>query len=38
MALSNLMDTFLSKNNKKVGLSEERVKASIPTIRQYIAF
>ena len=38
MALSNLMDSFLSKNNKKVGLSEERIKASILAIRQYIAF
>lgn len=38
MALKDLMELSLSKNNKKVGLSEERVRAQIPILRQYIAF
>ena len=36
MALSNLLD--LSTQRKKVGLSEERVRAVLPIIRQYTAF
>lgn len=36
MALQNLLD--LSQQRKKVGLSEERVRAVIPIGRQYIAF
>lgn len=36
MALSNLLD--LSVQRKKVGLSEERVRAVLPVIRQYTAF
>ena len=36
MALSDLLD--LSTSRKKIGLSEERVSAIIPSLRQYIAF
>ena len=36
MALKDLLN--LSNNNKKIGLSEERVRAIIPAARQYIAF
>lgn len=36
MALQDLLD--LSKNRKKVGLSEERVNAIIPAARQYVAY
>lgn len=36
MALQDLLD--LSASRKKVGLSEERVRAIIPAARQYIAF
>ena len=36
MALSNLLD--LSQQRKKIGLSQERVEAVLPIIRQYTAF
>lgn len=36
MALTDLLN--LSNKNKKIGLSEERVRAIIPVARQYIAF
>ena len=36
MALQDLLD--LSQNRKKIGLSEERIRAQIPHLRQYIAF
>ena len=38
MALAQLMELSLAKDTKKVGLSEERIKAQIPVLRQYIAF
>ena len=38
MALADLMELSLSKNNKKLGLSEERVKEQIPIMRRYIAY
>ncbi|MBO5179899.1 MAG: hypothetical protein J6B87_06100 [Clostridia bacterium] len=38
MALQDLMELSLSKNNKKTGLSEERIKVQIPVLRQYVAF
>ena len=38
MALAQLMELSLNKNGKKVGLSEERIKAQMPYLRQYIAF
>ena len=36
MALQDLLD--LNQNRKKIGLSEERIKAIIPAAREYIAF
>lgn len=36
MALQDLLD--LSVQRKKIGLSEERVRAALPVIRQYVAF
>ena len=38
MALNDLMELSLSKNNKKLGLSEERIKQQIPVLRQYVAY
>lgn len=38
MALADLMELALNKGQKKVGLSEERVRASIPIVRQYVAY
>lgn len=38
MALADLMELSLSKNSKKIGLSEERIKAQIPVLREYISF
>lgn len=38
MPLADLLDLSLSKDTKKIGLSEERLKACIPVGRQYIAF
>ena len=37
MALADLMELSLSKNTKKVGLSEERIAAQIPVLREYIS-
>ena len=36
MALQDLLN--LSNNRKKIGLSEERVRAIVPVARQYIAY
>ena len=36
MALQDLLN--LSSNHRKVGLSEERIEAILPVVRQYIAF
>ena len=36
MALQDLLD--LSQSKRKIGLSEERVRAIIPIARKYIAF
>lgn len=36
MALSDLMQ--LSNSRKKIGISEERIEAAKPIIRQYIAY
>ena len=36
MALQDLLD--LSTQRKKIGLSEERIRAVLPTVRQYVAF
>jgi hypothetical protein len=38
MALADLMELSLSKGTKKVGLSEERIRAQIPHLRSYISF
>ena len=38
MALADLMELSQKHDIKKVGLSEERLKAAIPVARQYIAF
>ena len=36
MALSDLLD--LSQKRKKVGMSEERIQAVLPHLRDYIAY
>lgn len=36
MALANLLN--LSSSNRKVGISEERIRAILPIVRQYIAW
>jgi hypothetical protein len=36
MALQNLLD--LSQKRQKIGISEERIAAIKPVLRQYIAF
>ena len=38
MALADLMELSLSKGQKKIGLSEERIRAQMPLVRQYVAF
>lgn len=38
MALKDLMKLSKSKNTKKTGLSEERIRAQIPVIRDYVAY
>lgn len=38
MALQDLMNLSLSKETKKQGLSEERIRAVLPIIREYISF
>ena len=38
MALADLMELYQTKGQKKLGLSEERVRAQIPVVRQYVAF
>lgn len=38
MALADLMSLSKTKSRTKIGLSEERVTAVIPIVRQYIAY
>ena len=38
MALQDLLDLSLDRNQQKIGLSEERVKAQLPIVRQYVAY
>lgn len=38
MALQDLMNIAISNDNKKVGLSEERIMAIVPVAREYISF
>lgn len=38
MALVDLMELVKTKSTKKTGLSEERIRAQIPVIRNYVAY
>lgn len=38
MALQDLLELSIDHGGRKKGLSEERIKAQIPIIRQYVAF
>ena len=38
MALQDLMELYQTKGQKKEGLSEERVRAQLPIVRQYVAY
>ena len=38
MALADLMELSQAKGQKKIGLSEERVRAQLPIVRKYIAY
>ncbi len=38
MALADLMELSVSKDNIKIGISEERIKACLPELRKAIAF
>lgn len=38
MALQDLLELSTHSSQKKIGLSEERVAAIIPQLREYIAF
>ncbi len=38
MALADLMELSQAKGQKKIGLSEERVRAALPVVRQYVAY
>lgn len=38
MALQHLLNLSQAQAQKKIGISEERLQAIIPTARQYIAF
>ena len=38
MALQDLLDLTQAQSKKKIGLSEERVRAIIPEAREYVAF
>ena len=38
MALQDLLDLTLDRGQQKIGLSEERVRAQIPVVRQYVAY
>ncbi len=38
MALADLMELSRTKGTKKTGLSEERIRAQIPVIRDYVAY
>lgn len=38
MALQDLLELSLNKNNQKIGLSEERIMAQVPIVRQYVAY
>lgn len=38
MALADLMELSKAKSTKKIGISQERIDAQMPIIRQYVAF
>ena len=38
MALADLMELSRMVGGKKQGISEERIKAQIPVIRQYVSY
>ena len=38
MALSNLLDLSAAKSRKKIGISEERIQAVMPHLRDHISF
>lgn len=38
MALQDLIELSLNHDNQKIGLSEERVMAQVPIVRQYVAY
>lgn len=38
MALQDLLNLTLDRGQQKIGLSEERVRAQIPIVRQYVAY
>ncbi len=38
MALQDLLALSLNKQSNKIGLSEERIRAQIPVVRQYVAY
>ena len=38
MALNELLNLTYSKYNKKIGISDERIEAIKPHVREYIAF
>ena len=38
MALRDLIELSLNHDNQKIGLSEERVMAQVPIVRQYVAY
>jgi hypothetical protein len=38
MALQDLLSLSAAKSRQKIGLSEERVAAIMPIVRQYVAF
>jgi hypothetical protein len=38
MALADLLNLSFQKEQKKIGLSEERIEAVKPALRNYIAF
>ena len=38
MALQDLIELSLNKDSQKIGMSEERIRAQIPVVRQYVAY
>lgn len=38
MSLKNLLELSQTKNNKKIGMSEERIEAQLPNLRKLISF